>query len=260
MILFPAIDLRNGKCVRLTQGKKNRQTIYNSSPTLQAESFIKSGCAWLHVVDLDGAFEDSVSNSNQQAVRDMLSVAGNIPIQLGGGIRTLDAIESWLHAGIQRIILGTVAVQNPQLVIEAARQFPGQIVIGIDAHDGMVAINGWVNVTRIRVEELALQFIDYGVAAIIHTDITRDGMLDGPNAIATQALAQKVHSSGKFKTQVLASGGVSSIADLCNLAKLKPIDGVVLGKALYEKRFTLDEAIFALENRKDSLNNNKNLD
>jgi phosphoribosylformimino-5-aminoimidazole carboxamide ribotide isomerase len=229
LTLYPAIDLKDGRCVRLQRGDMNRATVYAENPAAQARVWQNAGFAWLHVVDLNGALAGHPVNA--KAVRAIIG-AISIPVQLGGGIRDMAGIESWLGAGIRRVILGSAAVKRPSLVHEACRRFPGRIVVGIDARDGMVATDGWAETSEIRADELALRFEDAGVAAIIYTDIGRDGMLSGVNLTQTIALAKAV------KTPVIASGGVGTLDDLIALkaAASTGIEGVIVGRALYDGR------------------------
>jgi phosphoribosylformimino-5-aminoimidazole carboxamide ribotide isomerase len=240
LTLYPAIDLKDGACVRLVQGEMSAATLFNDNPAAQAASFVEAGCKWLHVVDLNGAFVGRPVNSS--AVAAILGVTP-VPVQLGGGIRDLNTIEFWLSAGIARVILGTVAVKNPDLVQKACKLFPGRIAVGIDARAGYVAVEGWAETSELSALELALRFEDAGVAAIIYTDIERDGKLGGVNVEATAQLA------AKLSTPVIASGGVGSLDDL---VKLKPfesdgIEGVICGRALYDGRVRLTEALALLE-------------
>jgi phosphoribosylformimino-5-aminoimidazole carboxamide ribotide isomerase len=236
LTLYPAIDLKDGACVRLVQGEMSAATLFNDNPAAQAASFVEAGCRWLHVVDLNGAFVGRPVNSS--AVAAILGVA-SVPVQLGGGIRDLSTIEFWLSAGVARVILGTVAVKNPDLVQKACRRFPGHIAVGIDARAGKVAVEGWAETSELSALELALRFEDAGVSAIIYTDIERDGKLSGVNVDATSQLA------AKLSTPVIASGGVGSLDDL---ASLKPhaaagIEGVICGRALYDGRVKLPDAL-----------------
>ena len=227
MILFPAIDLKGGACVRLKRGAMEEATVFNADPAAQARAFVDAGFEWLHCVDLNGAFDGRSTNAD--AIKS-IRAAIDLPIQLGGGIRDRAGIESWLEAGITRVILGTAALKNPALVKEAARAHPGKIAVGIDAKDGKVAVEGWAEVSQLDVADLAHRFEDAGVAAIIFTDIARDGMLQGVNVEATAALARAV------KIPVIASGGVAGIGDITALkATNEPnILGVIIGRALYD--------------------------
>jgi len=227
VILYPAIDLKDGRCVRLLHGDLNKETVFNVSPANQAEQFQRQGFSWLHVVDLNGAVEGRPVNA--AAVAEIMN-AISIPVQLGGGVRTLEAIEGWIEAGIDRVILGTVAVKDPALVKAAARQWPEQIAVAIDARDGMVATEGWIGASDLGVIELAKRFEDAGVAALIVTDIGRDGAMTGVNVQQVGEVADAVN------IPVIASGGIASIKDI-ELLKARPgvpIAGAVLGRSLYE--------------------------
>lgn len=240
MIIYPAIDLKEGRCVRLRRGAMDAATVFNADPAAQARSFAASGCHWLHVVDLDGAFAGKPMN---RAGVEAILAAVAIPLQLGGGIRDLATIEAWLAAGVKRVILGTVALRNPSLVREACRLFPDRVAVGIDARGGRVAVEGWAETSEITAPELALRFEDAGVAAIIFTDIERDGMMEGANVDQTAALARRL------KTPVIASGGISSLADIEAL-KAHERDGVagaILGRALYDGRISLEAALALAE-------------
>ena len=235
MIIFPAIDLKDGRCVRLRQGDMAQATIFNDDPAAQAGEFETAGFEYLHLVDLNGAFAGH--SVNAPAIRAILS-AIKIPLQLGGGIRDRDAIESWLTAGVTRVILGTVAVSNPALVAEAARAHPGRIAVGIDARNGKVAVKGWAEESTVSALELAKRFEGAGVAAIIFTDISRDGMMEGANIESTAALARAV------SIPVIASGGVNSVQDIERLRdSTTAIAGVVIGRALYDGRIDPAEAL-----------------
>jgi phosphoribosylformimino-5-aminoimidazole carboxamide ribotide isomerase len=230
LTLYPAIDLKDGHCVRLRRGDMDQATVYADDPGAQAKVWQDAGFAWLHVVDLNGAFAGKPVNAG--AVR---SILGNvsIPVQLGGGIRDLDGIAAWLEAGVRRVILGSAAAKNPALVIEACKRFPGRIAVGIDARDGFVATEGWAETSAMPATDLGLRFEDAGVAAIIYTDIGHDGMLCGLSLEQTVALSQRL------TTPVIASGGVGSLADLAALqeaAKGTRIEGVIVGRALYDGR------------------------
>jgi phosphoribosylformimino-5-aminoimidazole carboxamide ribotide isomerase len=227
MIIYPAIDLKDGKCVRLHKGAMDAATIYNDDPAAQAREWAGAGFSWLHVVDLNGAVDGRPVNS--EAVRAVLDAA-DLPVQLGGGIRTIAQVEYWLSEGISRVILGTLAVKNPDIVMEACRLFPEQIVVGIDARDGRVAVEGWVEESDMLATDLALRFRDAGVAAIIYTDINRDGTGRGLNMESTIALAR---SSG---LPVIASGGVASLADVRSVrdAEKHGVSGMIIGTALYD--------------------------
>lgn len=239
MILFPAIDLKDGVCVRLLRGDMKQATAFNSDPAAQAALFEAQGFSWLHLVDLNGAFAGRPVNGASVAA---ILARVKIPVQLGGGIRDLATIEDWLGRGVRRVILGTVAVRDPELVRDACRKFPGQIVVGIDARGGRVAVEGWAEATEITAPDLARQFEDAGVAAIIYTDIDRDGAMQGLNIEATVALAQTV------RIPIIASGGVTSIADLENLkaARCPGIEGVISGRALYDGRLDPAQALRVL--------------
>lgn len=234
MILYPAIDLKEGRCVRLIRGDMEQATVFNDDPAAQAASFADAGASWLHLVDLDGAFAGKPMNAN--AVQAIVNEV-DIPVQLGGGIRTLKTIESWLNRGVMRVILGTVAVKDPDLVTQACRQFPGQIAVGIDARGGRVAVEGWAEETEIQVVDLARNFADAGVDAIIYTDIDRDGVLQGANIPATAEMARAV------SIPVIASGGVASLTDIRGLIAEKRISGAIIGRALYDGRIDLAEAL-----------------
>jgi phosphoribosylformimino-5-aminoimidazole carboxamide ribotide isomerase len=230
LTLYPAIDLKDGQCVRLRRGDMEQATVYADDPGVQARVWQDAGFTWLHVVDLNGAFAGKPVNA--AAVR---SILGNvtIPVQLGGGIRDLAGIEAWLEAGVHRVILGSAAAKNPALVVEACGRFPGRIVVGIDARDGFVATEGWAEVSTMPATELGLRFEDAGVSAIIYTDIGRDGMLSGLNLDQTVALSQRL------TTAVIASGGVGSLDDLAALKRVAMgtrIEGVIVGRALYDGR------------------------
>jgi phosphoribosylformimino-5-aminoimidazole carboxamide ribotide isomerase len=237
MILYPAIDLKDGQCVRLLKGEMESATVFNDDPGAQAAAFEAAGCEWIHLVDLNGAFEGVPVNGD--AVEAILG-AVSVPAQLGGGIRDMDAIERWLDRGIARVILGTVAVENPDLVRSAARAFPGQVAVGLDARDGKVATRGWAEETDLNVTDLAHAFEDAGIAAIIYTDINRDGAMAGPNVPATEALARAT------QIPVIASGGVSSLKDLRALRQTGVIAGAISGRALYDGAIDLTEALAAL--------------
>ena len=239
MILFPAIDLKDGQCVRLKLGNMDQATIYNDDPADQALAFEKQGFEWLHVVDLNGAFAGASVNGS--AVDAILSATKN-PVQLGGGIRTLDHIENWLARGLARVILGTVAVRNPDLVIEACQKFPGKVAVGIDAKGGKVAVEGWAEASTLDVIELAKKFEGAGVAAIIYTDIDRDGILAGINWPSTLALANAV------SIPVIASGGLASMDDLVRMTQpdAQKLEGAISGRALYDGRIDPAEALRVL--------------
>jgi len=236
VIFFPAIDLKDGQCVRLFQGDMDQVTVFGDDPAGQAKGFADAGAKWLHVVDLNGAF--SGRPVNEDAVSGILDRI-DIPVQLGGGIRDMQTIDFWLDRGVRRVILGTVAVRDPDLVKQACKRHPDRVVVGIDARDGMVAVEGWTELSEITGLELAKEFEDCGVAAIIYTDIARDGAMDGPNIEATVGLANAV------SVPVIASGGVSSLEDLEALkaAGTGLLEGVISGRALYDGRIDLAAAV-----------------
>ena len=239
MILYPAIDLKDGACVRLYKGEMDQATVFNDDPAAQAKAFEDAGCEWLHLVDLNGAFAGAPVNA--AAVEGILA-AVSVPCQLGGGIRDMGTIEAWLAKGLARVILGTVAVRDPALVKEAAKAFPGKVAVGIDARDGMVAVEGWAETTDVTATDLAKQFEDAGVAAIIYTDIERDGAMQGPNVAATAALAHAV------SIPVIETGGVSSMEDLAALKACgAPLDGAISGRALYDGRIEVAAAAALLK-------------
>ena len=238
-ILFPAIDLKDGQCVRLKLGDMDQATVFNDDPAAQAKAFQDQGFSWLHVVDLNGAFAGE--SRNGAAVAAILDATTN-PVQLGGGIRTLAHIEAWLAKGVARVILGTVAVRDPDLVREACTVFPDRIAVGIDARGGKVAVEGWAETSELAVHDLATRFEDAGVSAIIYTDIDRDGVLTGINWSATLDLAARI------STPVIASGGLASIDDVKRLASPEAarLEGAISGRALYDGRLDPGEAIAAL--------------
>ena len=240
MILYPAIDLKGGQCVRLVRGDMDQATVFNSDPAAQARDFASSGCRWLHLVDLDGAFAGKPMNA--AAVEAILG-AVSIPCLLGGGIRDLATIEAWLGRGIARVILGTAALKNPALVRDSCRLHPGRIAVGIDARGGQVAVEGWAEVGEITAIDLARRFEDAGVAAIVYTDIDRDGVMAGVNVAATAALARAV------SIPVIASGGVASLDDLEALLAVEAdgVAGVISGRALYDGRLDLAAALALLD-------------
>ena len=240
LTLYPAIDLKDGACVRLKRGEMDQATVYAGDPGAQARVWAEAGFAWLHVVDLNGAFAGRPVNAD--AVVAILD-ATDLPVQLGGGIRDLDSIANWLGAGVRRVILGSAAAKNPALVIEACREFPGRIAVGIDARDGYAATEGWAETSTMAAADLGARFEDAGVSAIIYTDIARDGMLTGLNLEQTVALAARI------TTPVIASGGVGSVEDLIALrhaAAGTRIEGVIVGRALYDGRVTPAAALEAL--------------
>jgi phosphoribosylformimino-5-aminoimidazole carboxamide ribotide isomerase len=239
MILYPAIDLKDGKAVRLLRGDMNKSTVFNDSPVDQALSFVNQGCQWLHLVDLNGAFEGKPVNAD--AVEQIISRC-NIPIQLGGGIRDIETIEMWLSRGLERIILGTAAAENPSLVRLAANKYPGKIAVGIDARDGRVATDGWAKDTDIWATELARKFENDGVSTIIYTDIERDGAMMGPNLGATAEMAKAV------SIPIIASGGISSLKDLIALQECgAQLNGAISGRALYDQKFSVAQALEVLD-------------
>ncbi len=236
MLIIPAIDLKEGKCVRLEQGLMDKATVYSDDPATTAKHWEAQGAELLHVVDLNGAFAGAPKNLDAiKAIR----TAVRMPIEVGGGIRDIATIQSLVSTGIDRIILGTAAIENPSFVREACGEFSGKIIVGIDAKDGLVAIKGWAEVTKVKAIDLAKQMQDYGVIAIIYTDIKRDGMLSGPNIEATKALAEALH------IPVIASGGVHTLKDIENLmaARYSGVSGVITGKAIYSGSLNLKEAI-----------------
>lgn len=244
MDLLPAIDLKDGACVRLKQGDMAQATVFNTDPARQAELFKKQGAGWIHIVDLDGAFAGKPVNADAvKAIRN----AVDLNIELGGGIRSIETIENWLSCGVTRVILGTIALRNPAFVKQACRLFPGRIAVGIDAKNGFVAVEGWAETSEIKDVELAEQFENCGVSAIIYTDISRDGVLKGANLDATAALARAI------STPVIISGGISSLDDLkaCAALNVPNMIGVITGRALYDNRFTVAQALTALAGEKN---------
>ena len=236
MIILPAIDLKEGRCVRLEQGLMDKDTVYNDDPAAQARTWQEQGGEYLHIVDLDGAFAGVPKNNS--AIKAIVE-AIEIPSELGGGIRDLETIEAYLDLGVTRVILGTVAKENPELVEEACLQFPGQIVVGIDAKDGLVAVRGWAELTKKKATEMAREMEGFGVEAIIYTDIARDGMMQGPNIEATKALAEAIN------IPVIASGGLSTLDDIRRLLEIESsgVTGVITGKAIYSGAIDLREAV-----------------
>jgi phosphoribosylformimino-5-aminoimidazole carboxamide ribotide isomerase len=234
MILYPAIDLKDGRAVRLIHGEMDQATVFNDDPAAQAQEFVDAGCQWLHLVDLNGAFAGTPVNV---APVEAILKRCKVPAQLGGGIRDMATIERWLMLGLSRVILGTVAVENPDLVRQAAKAFPGQVAVGLDARNGRVATRGWAEETDIMVTDLAKSFEDAGIAAIIYTDILRDGAMKGPNIDATADLARAVD------IPVIASGGVSSLDDLTALRDTGVISGAISGRALYDGAIDLRTAL-----------------
>jgi phosphoribosylformimino-5-aminoimidazole carboxamide ribotide isomerase len=247
MIVIPAVDIKNGKCVRLSQGRMDAETIFSEDPAAMAKKWENEGAELIHVVDLDGAIEKTPQNL--VTIKAILQQV-HVPIQVGGGIRSIDTVKMFLDIGVRRVIIGTEAIRNPKMVSEACRLFPGRIVVGIDARNGFVAIEGWTHTTPIKAVDLARQFEDVGVAAINFTDIHRDGMQTGPNIPATQRLAEAI------SIPVVASGGVSVIEDIINLLPLESVgvQGVITGKALYSGTLDLKRAIeLTRPNRSESL-------
>lgn len=239
MLLYPAIDLKDGQCVRLFKGEMDQATVFNDSPADQALEFQKAGCEWLHLVDLNGAFAGKPVNGD--AVEAILRHT-TVPAQLGGGIRDLKTIEGWLSKGLQRVILGTIALRDPDLVIEAAKEFPGHVAVGIDARGGMVAVEGWAETSDMSAIDLGRKFEDAGIAAIIYTDIDRDGTMEGVNVAGTVDLARAV------SIPVIASGGVSCLEDLQRLKQAADqanvcLNGAISGRALYDGRLDIAEAM-----------------
>ena len=240
--LYPAIDLKDGACVRLRRGEMDQATVYSDDPGAQARAWQEAGCDWLHVVDLNGAFAGRPVNGAAVAA---ILAAATVPVQLGGGIRDMAGVSRWIEAGVARVILGSAALKSPALVLEACRAYPGRVAVGIDARDGMVAAEGWAETSSVSAVELGLRFEDAGVAALIYTDIARDGMLSGLNLDATRALAERV------RLPVIASGGVGGLEDLRGLVAMAEaakgsIDGVIVGRALYDGRVDLAEALAVL--------------
>jgi phosphoribosylformimino-5-aminoimidazole carboxamide ribotide isomerase len=246
LILFPAIDLKEGRCVRLVQGDMDRATVFSDDPAAQAQAFAAQGFEWLHIVDLDGAFAGKPMNAG--AVDAILKRVA-IPVQLGGGIRDMKTVEGWLGKGVARLIIGTAAVRDPDFVREAARRHPGKIAVGIDARDGRVAVEGWAKTATLTAEELGRRFADAGVAAIIYTDIARDGVLKGLNIPMTLALAEAV------SIPVIASGGLASMADIERLTQrdCARLAGAITGRALYDGRIDPEEALAMIRRARRSV-------
>lgn len=242
MNLYPAIDLKDGNCVRLLRGEMDAATVFNDNPGGQAQQFVADGCEWVHIVDLNGAFEGKPANADA-VMQIVTAVDGKAQTQLGGGIRTFETIQYWLDAGITRVILGTIALRDPDFVIEACKRFPGQVAVGIDARDGYVAVEGWAEVSDMKVLDLALKFEDAGVAAIIFTDISKDGAMEGPNLQATVELAKAI------STPVILSGGVSSMADIeaIKAAEVPGLDGAISGRAIYDGKLNVADAMKVLK-------------
>ncbi|MCF6216308.1 MAG: 1-(5-phosphoribosyl)-5-[(5-phosphoribosylamino)methylideneamino]imidazole-4-carboxamide isomerase [Emcibacter sp.] len=248
MLLFPAIDLKDGQCVRLFKGDMAKVTVFNDSPADQALQFQNAGCAWLHLVDLNGAFAGQPVNG--AAVDDILAKI-DVPVQLGGGIRDLETIEAWIDKGISRVILGTAALRNPKLVFEAAKEFAGHVAVGIDARAGMVAVEGWAETSDMTAVDLGRKFEDAGISAIIYTDIDRDGTMEGVNVTGTVDLARAL------SIPVIASGGVSSLDDLAKLKQAADqqsvkLEGAISGRALYDGSLDIAEAIALLKGPRDA--------
>jgi phosphoribosylformimino-5-aminoimidazole carboxamide ribotide isomerase len=239
MRIIPAVDIKEGRCVRLVQGKADQETVYSNDPLLMANHWDEEGAQTIHVVDLDGAFQGSPINS--EIVRNII-YSSSVDIQVGGGIRNLEAIEAYVKAGAYRVILGTIAQKQPDFVEEASRRFPDKIIVGIDAQDGLVAVRGWVEVSEQKATDLAQKMKGFGVAGFIFTDISRDGMLQGPNLESIKEFAECA------QLPVIASGGVGRLEDIKNLAKLESygVEGVIIGKALYDKTISFKEARDAL--------------
>ena len=235
MRIIPAVDIKEGRCVRLVQGKADKETVYSNDPLSMANHWDEEGAQTIHVVDLDGAFQGSPINS--EIVKKII-YSSSVDIQVGGGIRTLEAIEKYVKAGAYRVILGTIAQKEPEFVEEACRRFPNKIIIGIDAQNGLVAVKGWVEVSEQKATDLAQKMKSFGIAGFIFTDISRDGMLQGPNLESIKEFAECA------QLPVIASGGVSRLEDIKNLAKLESygVEGVIIGKALYDKTISFKEA------------------
>ena len=236
MILIPAIDLKQGQCVRLRQGRMEDSTVFSDDPVAMAGKWVAQGCQRLHLVDLDGAFEGKPVNAD--VIEDITAAYPGLPIQIGGGIRTVETVEAYLAAGVSYVIIGTQAVKKPEFVTELCAEFPGNVIVGIDAKDGMVAVQGWAEDSDQSAEHLAQRFEDQGVSAIVYTDISRDGMMQGVNVEATRRLAESID------IPVIASGGVTDIEDIkhLNAVKSSGIEGTIIGRALYERTISLEEA------------------
>lgn len=240
MYLLPAIDLKEGKCVRLKQGNMAQTTVFNDDPAAQAQEFVAQGAEWIHIVDLDGAFAGKPVNAT--AVENILNKV-SVNIELGGGIRTIETIKMWIDKGVRRVILGTIALRDPDFVKKACREFPDKIAVGIDAKDGFVAVEGWAEKSEMTALDLARCFESVGVSAIIYTDVSRDGVLQGPNLPATVQLASSI------STPVIVSGGISSLKDIeaCKREEKNNIIGVIAGRAVYENRFSVRQAVDLLK-------------
>ncbi|MCP4186184.1 MAG: 1-(5-phosphoribosyl)-5-[(5-phosphoribosylamino)methylideneamino]imidazole-4-carboxamide isomerase [Gammaproteobacteria bacterium] len=236
MILIPAIDLKQGQCVRLRQGRMEDSTVFSDDPVAMAGKWVSQGCRRLHLVDLDGAFEGKPVNAD--VIEDISATYPDLPIQIGGGIRTVETVEAYLAAGVSYVIIGTQAVKKPEFVTELCSEFPGNVIVGIDAKDGMVAVQGWAEDSDHSAEHLAKRFENQGVAAIVYTDISRDGMMQGVNVEATRKLAESI------SIPVIASGGVTDIDDIKRLNEVKSsgIEGTIIGRALYERTISLEQA------------------
>ena len=236
MILIPAIDLKQGHCVRLRQGNMDESTVFSEDPVAMAGKWVEQGCSRLHLVDLDGAFEGEPVNAD--IIEEICTSFPSLPIQIGGGIRKIETVESYLEAGVSYVILGTMAVQRPEFITELCSEFPGKIIVGIDAKNGKVAVHGWSENSEHSAQEMALLFEDEGVAAIVYTDISRDGMMQGVNVEATRLLAESIN------VPVIASGGVTDMDCIIKLNAVKSsgIEGIIIGRALYERTISLAEA------------------
>jgi phosphoribosylformimino-5-aminoimidazole carboxamide ribotide isomerase len=243
LTLYPAIDLKGGQVVRLKRGDMAQATVYSAEPGAQARRFAAAGFGWLHVVDLDGAFAGRPANA--AAVQTILAAIPGVPVQLGGGIRSMATVEAWLDQGVRRVILGSAALKDPEFALAACKAYPGRVAVGIDARGGMVAAEGWADISTMPAQELARRFEDAGAAAIIYTDIDRDGMLGGVNLEQTLALARAV------RVPVIASGGVASLDDLAALAAVasEGIEGVIIGRALYDGRVDPAKALALVADR-----------
>ncbi|MCP4980439.1 MAG: 1-(5-phosphoribosyl)-5-[(5-phosphoribosylamino)methylideneamino]imidazole-4-carboxamide isomerase [Gammaproteobacteria bacterium] len=236
MILIPAIDLKEGHCVRLRQGNMDESTVFSDDPVAMAGKWASQGCTRLHLVDLDGAFEGEPVNAD--VIEEICTSFPDLPIQIGGGIRNIETVESYLEAGVSYVIIGTMAVKRPEFITQLCAEFPGNVIVGIDAKDGLVAVHGWAEDSDHTAQDLALRFEDQGVAAIVYTDISRDGMMEGVNVEATKQLAEAI------SVPVIASGGVTDMECILQLNEVKDsgIEGVIIGRALYERTISLPEA------------------